>query len=393
MRSLSETQISSRRAKVISVDIEQLADLGPLQGYSRALVIFRLHGAVVGRSWLDLVDGCIRKQALRMELEAFARPIADRMLTPPPPTELPSASVVVCTRNRPHVLAYCLRSLQPLAQAGHEIIIVDNAPSDQRSAELVARYPQFRYIREDRPGLDRARNCGLRAATGAIVAFTDDDAIVDPGWLDALRRNFVDPGVALVTGITMPLELETEAQLWFEESNGFGRGFMRRCFDIQWQEPLGAGMIGAGVNMAIRRSALAEIGYFDPALDGGTLSISGGDQEFFYRTLLRGFQAVYEPGALVWHRHRRDWKSLHNTIYGYGVGLFAWWTRAFLVERDLQALKVAVFWFWSHLVRQAWRALRRKPGAIPFDLAFAELRGAMFGPRAYLKARLVKDEA
>ncbi len=378
---------SSRRTKIIDMPIEQLAALGPITGYQRALVVFRLHGAVVGRSWFELVDGMVSEERLRHDLQSYARPIAQRMLIPAPPTKLPSATVVVCTRNRPDVLVDCLRSLQPLADAGHEIIIVDNKPSDERSAVLVAQFPAMRYIREEQAGLDPARNCGLRAANGEIVAFTDDDAVVDPGWLDALRRNFVDPGVALVTGITMPLELETDAQLWFEDSNGFGRGFMRREFDIQWQEPLGSGAIGAGVNMAIRRSALAEVGYFDPALDGGTASLSGGDQEFFYRVLLLGFQAVYEPGALVWHRHRREWKALRDTIYGYGVGLFAWWTCALTQKRDLQVLKLSLWWFGSHVIKQALHAFLRRPGSIPLDLALAELFGSIYGPYAYLRAR------
>jgi len=273
------------------------------------------------------------------------------------------------------------------AADGHEVIIVDNCPSDDRTERLVASYPEFRYVQEPRPGLDIARNRGLRVARGEIVAFTDDDAQVDPGWLQALLRNLDDPTVAVVTGLTLPLELETEAQQYFEWTNAFGRGFVRREFDIGSQDPLASGQVGAGVNMAIRRSAIEEVGWFDEALDGGTLTRSGGDQELFYRVLIRGHRIVYEPRALVWHQHRREWDALRRTLYGYGVGVFAWWTRALFVERELTVLKRGPVWFWQHHTCNLLRALFRRPDHVPLDLAWAEFWGALAGPGSYLRAR------
>ncbi len=182
-----------------------------------------------------------------------------------------------------------------------------------------------------------------------------------PAWLNALLSNFDDPMVAVVTGLTLPLELETGAQQWFEQTNSFGRGFVRKVFDLNTISPLAAGGVGAGVNMAIRRSALEEIGMFDELLDGGTSTLSGGDQEFFYRTLARGFRIVYEPKAVVHHKHRRDRQALRHTIYGYGVGLFAWWTRALLIEREFSLLLAAPSWFLQHHVRHLLRSLLQSP--------------------------------
>jgi GT2 family glycosyltransferase len=227
------------------------------------------------------------------------------------------------------------------------------------------------------------------AAKGDVVAFTDDDVVIDSTWLAALVRNFVDPTVAVVNGIALPLELETPAQRWFELTNGFGRGFVRQEHDASTLNPLAAGELGVGANMAIRRSAINTIGLFDEALDCGTLTRSGGDQEYVYRALARGYRVVYEPEALVWHRHRRDWNGLRNTLYSYGVGVYAWWTRCFLVEGEFSVLKLALVWFWWHYVKNLVRALLRRPGHMPFDLALAEFRGALAGPRAYLQARRV----
>ncbi len=380
-------------AAVCSVHLEQLEQgLANLQGYQHALVVFRLRDAVVGQAWLPVEDGCITPAKLRESLPAMAWPIWRQLAAQgqEPTRPLPTASVVVCTRDRTADLAQCLPGLLRLAAQGHEVnevIVVDNCPSNDSTARLVASYPTIRYLREPRPGLDVARNRGLLAATAEVVAFTDDDAQVDPGWLSALLRNFDDPWVAVVTGITMPLELETEAQCWFEQTNGFGRGFVCKKFDATNVDIRGTGQLGAGVNMAIRRSAVEEIGLFDEALDGGTLSRSGGDQEFFYRTLVRGYRIVYEPAALVWHRHRREWDVLRQTIYGYGVGVFAWWTRALLVEKELTLLKRAPLWFLDFHVRNLVRSLLRRPGRLPFDLALAEFRGALAGPLSYLRAR------
>jgi GT2 family glycosyltransferase len=378
------------RAAVRQVHLEQLeGDLVDLEGYRQALVVFRLRGAVVGQAWLPVVDGRITSARLRSCLPAVAWPVWQQLCAQDhdPAQRLPTASVVVCTRDRTEDLAQCLPGLSQLAAENHEVIVVDNCPSDDRTARLVASYPAIRYLREPRPGAGIARNCGLLAATREVVAFTDDDAQVDPGWLLALLRNFDDPLVVMVTGITMPSELETEAQMWFEQTNAFGRGFIRRQFDASNLNPLAAGLVGASVNVAIRRSAISEIGLFDEALGPGTIARCGEDHELFYRALARGYRIVYDPAALIWHRHRREWRALQRTIYGYGVGVFAWWTRALLVEGELTLLKRAPSWFWHHHVRNLVRSLLRRHGHVPLDLAWAEFRGALAGPGSYLLSR------
>jgi GT2 family glycosyltransferase len=380
----------TERAAVREVHLENLEhDITGLQGYPEALVVFRLRGAVVGQAWIPVDDGIILCTRLRSHVRATAWPVWQQLVAQKRNSQrsLLSATVVVCTRDRTEDLAHCLPGLSRLAAQGHEVIVVDNCPTDDSTARLVARHPEIRRIHEPRPGLNVARNRGILAASGEIVAFTDDDAQVDEGWLSALLRNFDDPLVAIVTGVTMPLELETSAQMWFEKTNGFGRGFVRKHFDATNIDVLATGLIGAGANMAVRRNAIKRTGLFDEALDCGTLTRSGGDQEFFYRALARGYRIVYEPAALVWHRHRREWEALRRTIYGYGVGVFAWWTRALLEEGELALLRKAPCWFWQHHVRHLIRSLVRRPGHMPLDLTWAEFHGALAGPGSYLQSR------
>src|SRR5215216_4473470 len=181
------------RTAVCEVQLDHLASgVANLDGYQQAMVVFRLGDAVLGQAWLPVENGCITPAALRAAASTASWTfwLYTGAPEPTPTRRLPSASVVVCTRDRPDDLARCLPGLQALAAQGHEVIIVDNCPSDDRTARLVAGYPLIRYLYEPRPGLDVARNCGILAAKGEVVAFTDDDVEIDPGWLAALVRNF-----------------------------------------------------------------------------------------------------------------------------------------------------------------------------------------------------------
>jgi glycosyltransferase involved in cell wall biosynthesis len=317
----------------------------------------------------------------------------ERLLTgyPASASPLPTWSVVICTRDRTDDLESCLDSLVLQTQAGGEIVVVDNAPSDERTALLVARYP-VHYVREERPGLNWARDRGAQAATGEIVLYSDDDVVMDPGWISAMLAPFAHPRVGAVTGLTMPLELETEAQELFERYGGFGRGFRRRAFDYTMMAPAAAGIVGAGANMAFRRELLLKLRLFQAELDCGTVTRSGGDAYAFYLLLSEGYQVVYEPTALVWHRHRRDYASLRRTLVGYSIGGFAFLMRCWHQHGDWQAPAVAAQWFWTDHVRQLINVLLRHPGRLPLDLVLAQIAACPLGPWAYF-ASLKREPA
>ena len=162
------------------------------------------------------------------DLAGFAFPAPDA------PLEAPAVagpiSVVVCTRDRPQDLERCLRALLALDYPDFEVLVVDNASQNDETAAVAARLG-VRSVREDRPGLDWARNRGIAETRHSIIAFVDDDARPDSLWLAAIASAFVDPEVDAVTGLVAPLELETSAQRLFEFTyGGMGKGFAPRTF-------------------------------------------------------------------------------------------------------------------------------------------------------------------
>lgn len=386
---------------VLDLELERLPrGIEGLERYESALALVRLRGRPVGQVGL-LVSGAriseaelheaLRNQltdvvterwlALQLGLEEleFDRGVSNVVPAGP-------ATVAVCTRDRPEDLRRCLTALSPLVEQGHEILVIDNCPSTDASRHVVEAF-HARYFREDRPGASAARNRALREARHDIVAFSDDDATPDREWLPTLLRNFNDPLVLCVTGLLMPLELETPAQEWFERFSPHGRGFRRVVHDVSDRHPLQAWQAGVSASMAVRRSVLELVGPFDEALGIGTPSQAGEDYELFARIIAAGYRIVYDPAALSWHRHRRTWDELVQTQYGYGVGVYAAWTHQLVVQRELLVAKFAWQWFFYGQLPRLIRSLCRRPGRIPLPLLLAELRGCVAGPAAYFVSR------
>ena len=110
------------------------------------------------------------------------------------------ASVISASRDRPDELQLCLRSIRQAVTADDEIIVVDSASADAEGVRRVAASSGARYIRTEAGGSAKARNAGIQQARGDIIAFTDDDARVEAGWLSALVAGFSDPAVTAVVG-------------------------------------------------------------------------------------------------------------------------------------------------------------------------------------------------
>ena len=120
---------------------------------------------------------------------------------------MPGCSVIVCTRHRPDPLGRCLASLAALDGPDPEVIVVDNTQGDPET-ERVANRAGARYVVETRVGLSRARNAGIDAATGDLIAFLDDDAVADPAWLSRHSEVLADDSLMASTGRILPMATE-----------------------------------------------------------------------------------------------------------------------------------------------------------------------------------------
>lgn len=403
--------------KLICADLDSTLPTVPPCTRGEQWVLLRLHGDPIGLIYPPK-EGCPPSELARLALAnhgwAIARHlVGDRLgrvgsiadlsrIGTACPRRARAArlhvTVAVCTRNRAAQLRECLDALSALdyPTALLDIVIVDNAPTDTSTRDIVAEYPSMRYRCEPRPGLDWARNRAVREARGEIVAYTDDDVSVDRGWVKAIADAFEEePHAMCVTGLVLPDELDTDAQLLFERYGGFGRGFERSVYRVDREAGQsaaklygGTGRFGTGANMAFRRRFFEAEGLFDPALDVGTPANGGGDLEMFFRVLQAGTALVYEPAAMVRHRHRRDYASLKKQIANNGIGFYSYLVRTAQAYPDERSalLRLGTWWLWWWNTRRLLRAIVR-PGAFPIDLIFAEFKGSFIGLRRYGAAR------
>lgn len=420
-----------RPTKIVEVELTQqlpdLADAVEADGYTRALVTALVHSIAVGQVEMDLADRPIPREvfatclwaelkdpirahfaadgldvpdALGQEgLASSALPECRRRRVDFLAADPPSVDVIIPTRERPEQLERCLRSIlateYPVDR--RRVYVVDSAPETDATRTLVEdRFSKgVVYLREQTPGSSAARNTGVAESTAPIVAFTDDDVVVDSWWLEEIARTYEElPQAGAVTGLLLPMELETPAQAWFEEYGGFSRGFETRIFNLTDHRvesplyPFNAGQFGTGNSMSFRRDVLSDIGGFDPALGNGTPARGGVDTEVLLRTILEGHTIVYQPTALARHAHRREYAALRNQLNNYGVGLTATFTKVLLTRPS------AIPLFLRRLPAGLMFALdprstknARKERTYPAELTKAELYGMAYGPIAYLRSR------
>jgi glycosyltransferase involved in cell wall biosynthesis len=423
----------TRPAFIVTLDVgEPLPDLRPEGRYSDAWVVLSTKGAPCGLVEVDLTKGSSAARARLQEFidlnglkdsEASERPqLAD--------DRLPSISVVVPSLvARIDELRRCIDFLGLLDYPDFEVILVDNRrviPEHDPLPSLIHNRPWLRIVREEVPGVSAARNAGIARTRGEIVAFTDDDVRPDRGWLRAIgTRMATNPLLDAVSGIILPAELETPAQIWFERYyGGFGgqRTFLPLTLEadksvrpllrgsrilvrdstgaeIRRSSLYGIGAYVAGANMAFRKSSLERVGGFDNTLGTGTPARGGEDLAAIIAILWTGGQVGYEPGAVVNHQHRREYADLLSQLHNYGLGFTAMLTS--LVLGDSRH-------FWG-LLSQLPPAVKRKviQGArrirgfqhnaasdtghtqpYPTALVRTEFLAYLLGPPAYVRSRL-----
>ena len=312
----------------------------------------------------------------------------------------PLISVVICTHERPVMLAGCLESVFKLDYPNYEVVVVDNAPKTNGTRNVVGtankHFPKLLYVVEPNQGQCWARNTGAKAAKGEIIAFTDDDVIVDAHWLIGVLRGFsTSENVGAVNGLTIPAELETEEQTWFEQSGGFNKGYEKKIYDMAQHKParafypLSAGLFGTGANLSIKKKALEKVGFFDPALGAGTITTCGDDLAMYVQILFAGFELVYEPTAFLQHIHRREYTALQKQIYNYGVGFTAFLTKTLLDHPGIIPGFLLRIPYGLYLLLSP-RSFKntKKENAYPAELKSLEYRGMLKGSYAYIKSKL-----
>jgi glycosyltransferase involved in cell wall biosynthesis len=351
-----------KTAKVALVSLE--APLEPIEveeRHDQVLLVVTLGGKVLGEVAAP-VRAVLGIEAQREAIEAAVgervwreRLAADftRAARAPAAPEEPAVSVVVCARAAGPDLTDLLDSLVALDPPAHELIVVQSGPSDGSVQALCRSYP-VRRLEEPLPGLARARNRGVAAATGDVVAFAEDGWVMDRRWLDGLGRAFEDRLLMAVKGYTGP----------------GGRAFEAKTYDrIALEVP----RLEEG-NCFFRRDAFVRAGPFAEALGPGTPARGGHETEMHYRLVDAGWRVAFEPSHIAWRRAPRE-----RFAEGVGAGVAA--TYAILSRRDLSVLAVTgstlppserllralgklmgpFALLWSRLARRAKEPIRPEP--------------------------------
>ncbi len=369
------------------------------EGESSARLLVRHAGRVRGFVTLPVQNGRLNAPDLAAAADQLGA--GDPL---PPAASQPLVTVVLCTKDRPQMLAAALASLLALDYPRWELVVVDNAPSDDATERYLASVddPRVRRVLEAVPGLARARNTGVLAARGEIVAFTDDDVLVDPDWLTRLVAAFeLAPAVGCVSGLVPSGELRTPTQAFFDQRVTWSDAVGRQVFSLADPPagtplfPFQVGEYGTGANFALRRATIFQLGGFDEALGVGTPTGGGEDLDMFVRVILAGWALVVEPSALVWHRHRDDQQALTQQARGYGRGLGAWLTKIATTPATaaLAARRAAVGLRRLAAVRRGSVSARSAsldhglPPAYVAELGRLETRAVLQGPAAYWRSR------
>jgi glycosyltransferase involved in cell wall biosynthesis len=220
----------------------------------------------------------------------------------PHDTAWPSISVVICSYNGARTIRDCMEGLQEITYPNFEVIVVDDGSTDS-TAQIVAEY-DVKLIRTANQGLSSARNTGLMAATGEIVAYTDDDARPDPDWLHYLAHSFMRGAFAGVGGPNIPPPNDGWIADCVANSPG-GPVHVLLCDRVAEHIP--------GCNMAFRRDVLLDVGGCDPMY-----RVAGDDVDLCWRVQQNGGTLGFSPAAMVWHHRRNSVRLYWRQQQGYG---------------------------------------------------------------------------
>jgi len=255
---------------------------------------------------------------------------------------LPPTSLIICSRNRPKLLAETIESVLQGEEVPAELVIVDQ--SDVRDSKLetftTSRPCHLRYVKSDLIGLSRARNSGIAAATHDILAIIDDDMFVAPTWFGLLIRELVSSGMRTVgTGRVLSTAPEVPG--------GFVPAQAVREDPATYQGRISRDVL-AGGHMAAYRSIFDDIGGFDERLGAGSGFPSAEDNDFGFRLLEAGYQIKYAPAPVLYHRAWRGKGEYLSIRWNYGRGKGGFYTK-YLSLKDVHMIR-RIMWDIGHRV-------------------------------------------
>jgi cellulose synthase/poly-beta-1,6-N-acetylglucosamine synthase-like glycosyltransferase len=232
----------------------------------------------------------------------------------PPPLEAPPrVSVVICAYNAERTMDACLASLRNLNYPDYEVIVVNDGSTDRtpaitgehkRAYDADLAGPRMVVIDQPNRGLSVARNVGMEAATGEIIAYTDSDCVPDPDWLYFLVYKFLRNGFVAVGGPNFPPAEPSLVPAAVAVSPG-GPTHVLLNDEIAEHIP--------GCNMAFTKKVMQELGGFEPIF-----AAAGDDVDFCWRLQNKGYSVGFSPAATVWHYRRNTVKAYLKQQMGYG---------------------------------------------------------------------------
>lgn len=223
---------------------------------------------------------------------------------PAPPIACLPFSIIVCTRNGGSRIANCLRAIANLVGGPFETLVVDDGSNDDTANIVAENFPNVRLLSIPPSGLSAARNIGASAASGEILAFTDDDCEPDREWLVRLSKAFLDPEVSAAGGPNLPPPARTAVEAVIRSAPGAPSHVL---LDDTRAEHL------PGCNIAVRRKVFQSIGGFDPIF-----RTAGDDVDFCWRLSDEGHRLAFVPGTFVWHWRRPSLRAFLRQQTGYG---------------------------------------------------------------------------
>ncbi|MGH2517159.1 MAG: glycosyltransferase family 2 protein [Ktedonobacterales bacterium] len=281
-------------------------------------------------------------------------------------------TVCICTRDRGEKIAPTLRSLLQITYEDFDVVVVDQSRDDATERAVMSATAgdgRFQYMRSTSLGLSAARNIAIAHASGPVLAFTDDDCVVSPGWLDchvALLTTHSRAGLVFGAVRAAP----------YDSADGYIPDFpVKRAKEVRsrWLKYRDTGI---GANMVLRQEALRRAGPFDEMLGAGAMFHAGEDTDMMYRVLRAGYSVLLTPDASVTHfgmRSRQDARGQRKSGWGIGASYMKYVRSGDVAAAYALLQGIFACTSWKRVV------LRRKPTGLGF--AAETVRGAMVSLR------------